>query len=59
MAVNEFDGGRRYPLDEIREALDLAPDTPLTVCDARDQSSAAKALVILVEHLTSRPEFLS
>ena len=59
VAVNEFDGGRRYPLDEIREALDLAPDTPLTVCDARDQSSAAKALVILVEHLTSRPEFLS
>ena len=56
MAVNEFDGARRYPLPDIGEALDLAPSTPLTMCDARDQSSSAKALILLVEHLTSRPE---
>jgi uncharacterized protein len=59
VAVNEFDGAHRHPPEAIREALDLAPDTPLTVCDARDQSSSAKALVLLVEHLTSRPELLS
>jgi signal recognition particle receptor subunit beta len=56
VAVNEFDGGRRYPLRDVGEALDLAPSTPLTMCDARDQSSSAKALILLVEHLTSRPE---
>ncbi|MEY9894764.1 signal recognition particle receptor subunit beta [Catenulispora sp. MAP12-49] len=59
VAVNEFDGGRRYPAQEIREALDLAPTTPLTVCDARDQTSSIKALIMLVEHLTSRPETLA
>jgi uncharacterized protein len=59
VAVNEFDGARRYPADEIRQALDLAPSTPLTVCDARDRSSSAKALIVLVEHLTSRPEMLA
>jgi len=53
--VNQFDGGRRYPPEAIREALDLAPTTPLTVCDARDQTSSIKALIVLVEHLTSRP----
>lgn len=56
VAVNQFDGARRYPPEQIREALDLAPTTPLTVCDARDQASCAKALIVLVEHLTSRPE---
>ena len=56
VAVNQFDGARRYPDEEIREALDLAPHTPLTTCDARDQVSSAKALIVLVEHLTtSRP----
>jgi uncharacterized protein len=59
VAVNEFDGARRYPPEQIRQALDLAPTTPLTVCDARDQSSSAKALIVLVEHLTSRPEMLA
>jgi len=56
VAVNEFDGARQYPLRDVGEALDLAPSTPLTMCDARDQSSSAKALILLVEHLTSRPE---
>ena len=59
VAVNEFDGARRYPAEEVRQALDLAPSTPLTVCDARDQASSAKALIVLVEHLTSRPETLA
>ncbi|MEZ0114550.1 signal recognition particle receptor subunit beta [Catenulispora sp. EB89] len=53
VAVNQFDGARRYPDEEIREALDLAPGTPLTSCDARDQASSARALIVLVEHLTS------
>jgi signal recognition particle receptor subunit beta len=59
VAVNEFDDGRRYPLEAVREALDLAPQTPLTLCDARDQTSSIKALIVLVEHLTSRPEMLA
>ena len=56
VAVNEFDGARRYPLAQIGEALDLAPSTPLTVCDARNRSSSAQALILLVDHLISRPE---
>jgi signal recognition particle receptor subunit beta len=59
VAVNQFDSARRHRPEAIREALDLAPHTPLTVCDARDQTSSIKALIVLVEHLTSRPEMLA
>jgi uncharacterized protein len=51
VAVNQFDGAPRYPLAEIREALDLLPSTPLVSCDARDPRSSTLALIALVEYL--------
>jgi signal recognition particle receptor subunit beta len=54
VAVNQFDGAPVFPEEEIREALDLLPETPLVTCDARDTGSSTKALISLVEHLQTR-----
>jgi signal recognition particle receptor subunit beta len=54
VAVNQFDGAPVFPEEEIREALDLLPETPLVTCDARDTASSTKALISLVEHLQTR-----
>jgi signal recognition particle receptor subunit beta len=60
VGVNCFDGARRYDPKHIREALDLDPEVPLILCDARKRSSGKAVLVTLVEHairlLTSDPE---
>ncbi|MEV5363901.1 ATP/GTP-binding protein [Streptomyces cellulosae] len=54
IAVNRFDSAPVYEEAEVREALDLLPDTPVVHCDARDQRSSAKALIALVRHLLDR-----
>ena len=54
IAVNRFDSAPVYEEAEVREALDLLPDTPVVHCDARDQQSSAKALIALVRHLLER-----
>ncbi|MCX4638668.1 ATP/GTP-binding protein [Streptomyces sp. RPA4-5] len=54
IAVNRFDGTPSHSLDEIREALDLLPETPVVSCDARDQRSSADSLIALVRYLQSR-----
>ncbi|ALV48559.1 ATP/GTP-binding protein [Actinospica acidiphila] len=54
IAVNCFDSAPVYEEAEVREALDLLPDTPVVHCDARDQQSSAKALIALVRHLLDR-----
>ncbi|MFF8837261.1 ATP/GTP-binding protein [Streptomyces sp. NPDC015130] len=51
VAVNEFDGAYRYEPDEVRAALDLKPDVPVVVCDARISSSGIRTLLTLVQHL--------
>ncbi|GAB3854982.1 ATP/GTP-binding protein [Micromonospora andamanensis] len=61
VAVNCFENARRYSLDEVRLALDLDPDVPVMLCDARQRQSSKDVLVALVEHvkrqgLTRRPE---
>ncbi len=53
VAVNHFDGSPVFPEGEVREALDLAPATPLVTCDARDRRSSTEALISLVDHLLS------
>ncbi|MFI5676872.1 GTP-binding protein [Streptomyces cellulosae] len=53
IAVNSFDE-QHFDEAEIREALDLLPDTPVVYCDARDQRSSANALIALVRHLLDR-----
>ncbi|MET8215991.1 GTP-binding protein [Streptomyces hirsutus] len=54
IAVNTFDASATYSEAEVREALDLLPDTPVVYCDARDQRSSAEALIALVRHLLER-----
>ncbi|RFU83757.1 ATP/GTP-binding protein [Streptomyces triticagri] len=54
VAVNHFTGSRRYDDEEVREALDLHPETPLVTCDARDVNSSSQALITLVEYLHNR-----
>ncbi len=51
VALNEFEDAPSFPEEEVREALDLLPETPLVRCDARDQKSSAGALISLVRYL--------
>ncbi|MET9669938.1 ATP/GTP-binding protein [Streptomyces sp. NPDC006475] len=51
VAVNEFDGAYRYEPEEVRAAIDLKPEVPVVLCDARIASSGIGTLVTLVQHL--------
>ncbi|MGN9777872.1 GTP-binding protein [Micromonospora sp. H33] len=51
VGVNCFDGARRFDLETVRQALDLDPDVPLLLCDARDRQSGKQVLIALVEHV--------
>src|SRR6201990_2167152 len=51
VAVNECDGSYHYESDEIRAALDLKPDVPVVMCDARQCNSGTRVLIALVQHL--------
>jgi signal recognition particle receptor subunit beta len=44
VAVNLFPGSPRYEGAELREAMDLLPQTPVLQCDARDRASSIRAL---------------
>jgi uncharacterized protein len=50
VAINAFDGIVRHRPDEVREALQLSPDIPVIVIDARDRESAKQSLIEVVEH---------
>ncbi|WP_329396996.1 GTP-binding protein [Streptomyces melanogenes] len=50
VAVNCFDDAARYPIDAVRSALDLDPDVPLMMTDARDREAVKDVLVAVVEH---------
>ncbi len=50
VGVNCFDGARRYRTEAVRSALDLDPEVPVVLCDARDRASCRDALIALVEH---------
>lgn len=56
VAVNHFDGTNEHAEAELREALDLLPETPVVVCDARDSRSSAMALMTLVTYLQKKLE---
>jgi uncharacterized protein len=51
VALNCFDGARRYDEEDVRIALDLEPDLPVILCDARSKESAKQVLITLVEHV--------
>ena len=50
LAVNCFDGARRYNPEAVRSAVDLDPDVPVVLCDARQPTSGRDVLIALVEH---------
>ncbi|PKV84537.1 ATP/GTP-binding protein [Streptomyces sp. TLI_146] len=50
VAVNCFDDAARYPAEAVRSALDLDPDVPLMMTDARDREAVKDVLVAVVEH---------
>jgi uncharacterized protein len=50
VAVNCFDGARRYHPEDVKSALDLDPEIPVILCDARQRSSSRDVLVALIEH---------
>ncbi|MFJ3678280.1 GTP-binding protein [Streptomyces diastaticus] len=56
VAVNEFPDSERYGTEEIRAALDLLDETPVTVCDARDPRSSLDALITLVQYVFDRAD---
>lgn len=51
VGVNCFDGSRRFGIEAVRQALDLDPEVPMVLCDARDRQSAKLVLISLVEHV--------
>ncbi len=51
VAVNVFDGSPFYDPEDVRIALDLDPQVPAVLCDARDRSSVKQVLITLVEHV--------
>jgi uncharacterized protein len=51
VALNCFDGARRYDTEDVRAALDLEPGQPVILCDARSKESAKEVLITLVEHV--------
>ncbi|MGW3007679.1 GTP-binding protein [Streptomyces sp. NPDC001219] len=57
VAVNTFPDAPQYSVEKLREALDLHPETPLVMCDARDREQSVDALIALVGHvLAHTPE---
>jgi signal recognition particle receptor subunit beta len=56
VAVNCFDGAKSYPEETVRAALDLDPEVPLMLGDARERESVKKILVAVVEHALTRAD---
>ncbi|MFE4551128.1 ATP/GTP-binding protein [Streptomyces sp. NPDC056785] len=54
IALNVFPDSPHHPVEEVRDALDLPPDTPMVSCDARDRASSRDVLIALVRHLQER-----
>ncbi|MCC9708894.1 ATP/GTP-binding protein [Streptomyces sp. MNU76] len=50
IGVNCFDDAARYPAETVRQALDLDPDVPVVLCDARQRDSVKDILVAVVRH---------
>ena len=53
VALNVFDGSRRYTIEDVRVALDLDASLPIILCDARSRESAKDVLITLIEHVLS------
>jgi signal recognition particle receptor subunit beta len=51
VAVNCFDGVQKHSAAQVGRALDLDPEVPIVLCDARDRRSVKDVLIALVEHV--------
>lgn len=56
VAVNVFPDSRAHGTEELRQALDLLPETPIVHCDARDRASSVSALIALTEYALATEE---
>ncbi|WP_446750750.1 GTP-binding protein [Streptomyces sp. G7(2002)] len=57
VAHNVFDDeDRAHTLDDIRDALQMAPGVPVLRCDARDRQSVQHVLIALVQHVLDRTD---
>jgi uncharacterized protein len=54
VAVNRFDNTQPFGTDAVRKALDLDPDVPVVLCDARRRDSGKEVLISLVRHVLDR-----
>jgi signal recognition particle receptor subunit beta len=54
VAVNCFDGERRFSAEAVARALDLDPDVPVVLFDARETKGARNVLIELVEYVARR-----
>ena len=50
IALNGFNGQQPYTPDEVREALQIGPETPIMTTDARQRTETKSTLISLVEH---------
>lgn len=50
VAVNRFDNSPAYTADEVRKALDLDPQVPIVLADARERDSSKGVLIELLEY---------
>ncbi|GAA4042089.1 ATP/GTP-binding protein [Streptomyces shaanxiensis] len=51
VGVNGFYGEHPYPAEDIRDALALAADVRVLLCDARDRESCRDVLIALIDQL--------
>lgn len=51
IGLNQFDGAPSHSIEDIREALDLAPSNPIVRTDARNPDLAIDTLVQLLSHI--------
>jgi signal recognition particle receptor subunit beta len=51
LAVNTFPAAFAYDPAELRDAVQLGPDVPVVMCDARVPRSCTSVLIALVRHM--------
>ena len=56
VAVNVFPDSQQHNTDDLRQALDLLPETPIVHCDARDRNSSVRALIALTAYALATEE---
>ncbi|MGW2250096.1 GTP-binding protein [Kitasatospora sp. NPDC001660] len=51
VAINSFPESPAHPVEDLRSALDLPPDVPIVLCDARRRDSCRDVLMALMRYL--------